>query len=160
MPAWFTILAAIVALGGGIFGGINSYRTMKKNSPIEEIKKEYQERDEELKRENQERWDKFFEKWDKVLERVKWLEESVKTIDGELARSRFAEIEAKLDTDNRRIAALIENSKSQQRFLVLLLKAQQQTLNHMSEGNHTQDLKKVSEEIHGFLLDEATRCDL
>lgn len=150
MPEWFTAVAAVIALAGGIFGAVNGYRSMKRSSPIEETKKE-----------NSEKWKTFYsEKWDKTIERIERVEETVRHVDSERTQRKFEEIDSKLDNDHRRICTIIDTTKSQQRFLVLLLKSQQQALVHFVDGNHTKGLKQVSEEIQDFLLNEATRCDL
>jgi hypothetical protein len=150
MPEWFTGLAAIVGVLGGIFGAVNGYRSMKRTSPVEEVRKE-----------NHDRWKAFYtDKWDRIVERVNALEETVKHVDSEQIHLRFERIDEKLDNDNRKINMIIEATKSQQRFLVLLLKAQQQSLTHLADGNHKVALMQVSEEIQEFLLTEATRFDL
>jgi uncharacterized membrane protein YcjF (UPF0283 family) len=146
MPEWFTIIAAIVALGGGMFGAVNGYRTMRKTSPVEEIRKEQHDA-----------WKEHEAKWGKCVERLDKVEEIVKHVDNDRTRRRFDEIDEKLDNDNRRIKLVAETSNSHQRFLVLLLKAQQQTLVHLSEGNHSAGLKKVSDEIQEFLIHEAAK---
>jgi hypothetical protein len=150
MPEWFTTLAAVVALFGGIFGAVNGYRSMKRTSPVEEVRKE-----------NHDRWKAFYnDKWDKLVERVDKAEEMLEHVDSDQTRKHFREIDDKLDNDHRRIGAIIETTKSQQRFLVLMLKSQQQALVHLADGNHRASLTALSEEITAFLLSEATRCDL
>jgi septal ring factor EnvC (AmiA/AmiB activator) len=150
MPEWFLVIAAIISLGGGAFGAVNGYRTMKRTSPIEEVKKEAHNK-----------WKSFYdEKWDKLISEVEQIKETVRNVDSERNNLRFDEISRKLDNDNRRISTITDATKQQQRFLVLLLKSQQQSLVHMSVGNHVAALRQVSEEITDFLLNEATRCDL
>jgi hypothetical protein len=94
------------------------------------------------------------------MEQVERFAESVKYVDGEVTRSRFEGIDEKLDNDNRRFKMHSELSRSQQRFLILTLKAQLQILAHLSEGNHTEALKRVSDEIQSCLLEEATATRL
>ncbi len=150
MPEWFTGLAAIIALGGGVFGAVNGYRTMKRSSPVEEVRKE-----------NLDKWRNFYnDKWDKTIERLDRIEEIVESFDGNHAHERFERIDEKLDNDHRRINIITDNIKSQQKFLVLLLKAQHQSLAHLADGNHKTALMQVSDEIQEFLLNEATRCNL
>jgi superfamily II RNA helicase len=145
MPEWFVISAGIVAFGGGLFGLVNGYRVMKRTSPTEELKKEQHEK-----------WNKFLnEKWDKAIERLDKVEETIKYVDSDRTKKRFEGIEDKLDSDNRRLKALADITRSQQRFLIMLLKSQQQVLIHFSDGNHKNSLKQVSEEIHELLLNEA-----
>ena len=147
MPEWLVYFFAVCGGLGGIFAAVNGYRTMKRTSPIAEIKKEIKDN-----------WDKFYnDKWDGVKERLEKVEDIVRHVDSERTKLAFEDINAKLDNDNRRIKAIIETSHIQQKFLVLLLKAQQQSLAHLSDGNHRSGLKQVSDEIQEFLLYEATR---
>lgn len=150
MPEWMTIIAALVALAGGIFGVVNGYRSMKRSSPLDEVR-----------RENTEQWKKFYDvKWDKMVDRMERVEDTVRHVDSEQTRKRFEELEGKLKRNDRQIEAIADTTKNQQRFLLLLLRAQQQSLNHLSDGNHAKELKEVSNEINDFLLSEATRCNL
>ena len=149
MPEWFTTTAAVIAFCGGIFAAVNGYRTMKRTSPLEEVKKEMQNK-----------WDKFYnDKWDDVKARLEKVEDIVKHVDSERTKLKFEDINQKLDNDNRRIKAIAETSRIQQQFLILLLKAQQQSLAHLSDGNHKSGLKQVADEIQEFLLYEATRVE-
>jgi hypothetical protein len=150
MPEWLSQLAVLVGLVGGIFGAVIGYRNWKRTSPVEEVKTEMHDK-----------WKAFYsDKWDKMVDRVDKMEETVASFGGDHTRERFERIDEKLDNDNRRIGAIIETTKSQQRFLVLMLKSQQQALVHLADGNHKTSLTALSEEISAFLLSEATRCDL
>ena len=149
MPEWYLIAAALVAFAGGVFGMVNGYRAMKKSSPFEEMKKEITDK-----------WKAFYnDKWDKVIERLEAVEEAVKHVDSDRTKRKFEDIDEKLDNDHARIKMINVSVRSQQRFLVLLLKSQQQILAHLAEGNHTGALQDIEKEIQELLLHEATRVD-
>ncbi|GHU52622.1 hypothetical protein AGMMS49975_08800 [Clostridia bacterium] len=150
MPEWFVGFAALIALGGGIFGAINGYRTMKRTSPIEEIKKEVHDK-----------WKSFYaDKWDKTIERIENIEETVRHVDSERTQTKFRDIDAKLDNDNRRIESLVNITRSQQKMIVLVLKSQMLMIQHATDGNHVDKMKDIEREIQDFLLNEVTRCEL
>jgi len=147
MPEWLSELSGYVGFVSIILAAVITYRNWKKSSPIEEVKKEINDK-----------WDKFYHsKWDDTIERLDKVEEIVKHVDSDKTNKKFVEIDAKLDSDNKKIKAITEATQNQQRFLILLLKSQQQALIHLSEGNHAAALKDISHEIQEFLIKEATK---
>lgn len=58
---------------------------------------------------------------------------------------RLSDVEEHLDNDNKRLKDLEEATK-------LNLKAQLAIIDHLTTGNHTEQLKGVKEEIHEYLI--------
>ena len=150
LPGWFTIIAAIVGLVGGVIGTINGWRVIKRTSPLENMKKEMETK-----------WLNFYEdKWDPMKETVEKVKTAVGEVSGSMILHHFDEMDKYLKRTEIRIRNMAEAMADQNEFLPLLLKSNHDVLMHLAESNHGDEMKARAKEIQNALFEKATKQKL
>ncbi|MDR0862220.1 MAG: hypothetical protein LBN30_05555 [Oscillospiraceae bacterium] len=124
--SWVQILLSVVSGAFAILTGYAAWQ-QRRGAPIERLESRINELREQLAAENTERWERF-ETWKAHVEEV-------------------------LGRDTLKIDEHDEIFREIKRFERLMLKTQKGLIAHFQDGNHTNELKALTNEIDQYLID-------